>query len=86
MHQGIAPAIDPLQGGVIGAVKSLGVLAQQAGLGELVTVAGGQGNHLIGVFCSLHMGLQVAVGMDQRGKGPDGIDRHGKQGNQSQAD
>jgi hypothetical protein len=32
------------------------------------------------------MGLQVAVGMDQRGKGPDGIDRHGKQGNQSQAD
>ena len=86
MHQGIAPAIDPFEGGVIGAVKSLGVLAQQAGLGELVTVAGGQGHHLIGAIRSFHMGLQVAVGMDQRGKGPDGIDRHGKQGNQSQAD
>jgi uncharacterized protein (DUF58 family) len=68
------------------AVKSLGVLAQQAGLGELVTVAGGQGHNLIGAVGSQHMGLQVAVGMDQRSKGPNGIDRHGKQGSQSQAD
>ena len=84
MHQGVAPAVDALKSVVVGAVNSLGVFAKQGGLRELVPTAGGQGHHFIGSAGSPHMGLQFAVGMDEGGKGLDGIKGHGKNGSEAQ--
>ena len=84
MHQGVAPAVDALEGLVIGSVEGLGVLAQQAGLAELVAVSGRQGHHLIGAAGALHMGLQVAIGVNEGSKGLDGIKGHDKNSSEAQ--
>ena len=76
MHQGIAPAVDPVQIIVVGVDHGPGVFPQQHPLVEGMAMVGGDRQQIVDARGLLHLVVQAGIAGNRRDEGLKGGEGH----------